>query len=139
MDLLECVYKLRPGVTWENDQVNSYSLETIEKTYEHNDPIPTLQECEVIWVEMAQQAFIKECESAVQGMLDDNAVSLGYDSVMTCVSYADESSVEKFQLDGIAMRKWRSGCWAKCYEILATATELPTVDEVLSQMPEFGV
>lgn len=49
MNLLECVKKLRPGVAWKDDIVRGTSLILIAETYQHEDPLPTYQECEAIW------------------------------------------------------------------------------------------
>jgi hypothetical protein len=60
-DLLLCVKKLRPDVTWANDMVNPHSLETIAKTYQSAEPIPTLEECEAVWPEIeAEHATEKQ-------------------------------------------------------------------------------
>ena len=56
IDILECVERLRPGLSWKNHMVNGYSLETIEKTYLNPDaPLPTLAECEAVWPEIAAE------------------------------------------------------------------------------------
>jgi hypothetical protein len=52
MDLISCIYKLRPDVTWAGNMVNGYSLEHIAKTYQSADDIPTLEECEAVWPEI---------------------------------------------------------------------------------------
>jgi hypothetical protein len=51
-DLISCIKKLRPDVTWLNDMVNGFNLETIAKTYQSADPLPTLEECEAVWPEI---------------------------------------------------------------------------------------
>lgn len=80
--------------------------------------------------------FLHTVETAVQKMLNDKATSLGYDSIITAVTYADDATVPKFQSDGTSLRIWRSLCWAKCYELIEVGEEL-TVDEVMAQMPEY--
>lgn len=82
---------------------------------------------------------MKQCEQAVQSMLDAEAIAAGYDSIHTAVTYADEPAVPKFQQDGIALRTRRSLVWAKCYEVMgavaAGTRTLPTVDELMAELP----
>lgn len=82
-------------------------------------------------VDEAEQA-INQAIAAVQGMLDSTAQSKGYDNINSAIGYAEEPSVEKFQLEGRAFRQWRSLCWAKCYELQAGGV-MP--DDLLSEMP----
>lgn len=80
---------------------------------------------------------------AVQGMLDAKAQELGFDNIFTAVSYADEPSVSSFQEHGQLCRRWRSLVWAECYTILANVlagvTPIPTAEELLAQLPQFGI
>lgn len=79
----------------------------------------------------AEQA-ISQAIAVIQGMLDSTAQSKGYDNINSAIGYAEEPSVEKFQLEGKAFRQWRSLCWAKCYELQAGGV-MP--DDLLSEMP----
>lgn len=89
-----------------------------------------------------------DAEQIVQGMLDSGAQFHGYDSIMTAVTYADESSVSRFQSEGAALRKWRSEVWSAAYALLAahqTAVEQtpegedppagPTKSELIAALP----
>ena len=49
MDILRAVYKARPGVIWENNSVNGFSLETIKKDYIGED-VPTTAELDAAWL-----------------------------------------------------------------------------------------
>lgn len=55
--------------------------------------------------------------SLVDQMLDSKAVSYGYESIRTAVTYADEPSVPHFQIEGQAFRQWRSVTYATLYQI----------------------
>ena len=59
MQLVPCITRLRDGVTWKDNTVNGYSLETIAKTYQHEDDLPTLAECETVW-EILKAEYIEE-------------------------------------------------------------------------------
>ena len=75
MDLILCVQRLRPDVTWAGDMVNPYSLDTIAKTYQSADTLPTLAECEAVWPTIqaeidaeAQRVADIEAEQATAGL-----------------------------------------------------------------------
>lgn len=90
-------------------------------------------------VPMDTAAITKAYEGAVQQKLNESAVAAGYDSIATAVSYAEEPAVPKFQLDGIAFRKWRSLVWAFAYAqlalVLSGEREQPAVETFLSELP----
>lgn len=77
-------------------------------------------------------------KQAVQTMLDAKARALGYDSIFTAVTYADEPSVPKFQQEGIALRAWRSTVWAQCLSMLSNVDAggaVPTEAQLLAALP----
>lgn len=78
---------------------------------------------------------------AVQDFLDGTARSFGYDDIRSAVTYAEEPSVPKFQVEGRALRAWRSKVWAKCYQILddvkAEQEPIPTDAELIRALPPF--
>ena len=78
--------------------------------------------------------------SAVQSMLDETARERGYDSILSLCSYAT-STAAKFSAEGQAGVSWRDEVWAQGYSILADvesgARAIPTVDELLSELPSF--
>jgi len=77
---------------------------------------------------------------AVQAHMESAARNHGYDSLLSAVSYADESSVPKFQAEGMAFRAWRSQVWASCHALLgkvqAGEASPPTKEQLLAQLPE---
>lgn len=95
---------------------------------------------------MTDEEFLALVEFSIQDKLDQQAQSLGYDSIHTSVSYAEETSVPKFQKEGKALRKWRSLVWGAGYQLLEEyqaakqsdpATPRPDVEEVLAALPDF--
>jgi len=78
--------------------------------------------------------------SAIQSMLDDKAKERGYDSILSLCSYAT-STAAKFSAEGQAGVEWRDEVWAKGYTILADVEagtrSIPTVDELLAELPDF--
>jgi hypothetical protein len=76
----------------------------------------------------------------VDTILRGQAIGKGYDSIVSAVSYAEESSVPSFQADGIAFREWRSKVWESAIiiidEVLADTREIPTKDELVELLPK---
>lgn len=77
-----------------------------------------------------------EIEQAIQNMLDTKAKELRYDNMMSARSYA--GYVNPFQVEAQALAVWCANCWIKAGELEALGTPM-TVEEVLAQMPVFGV
>lgn len=90
---------------------------------------------------MAQGITKAALTAAVQGYLDGKARELGYDSVFTACTYADEPLVPKFQAEGLAFRGWRSKVWASCESIMQSildgARGVPTPAELIAELPAF--
>lgn len=80
--------------------------------------------------------------AVVQAHLDAQAQALGYDSIFTAVTYADEPAVPKFQADGQALRAWRSLVWEAGYALLAQVqageAPIPTPEALIASLPAFG-
>jgi hypothetical protein len=75
----------------------------------------------------------------IQAYMDNQARALGYDDIGTAVTYADEPSVPKFQIEGAVFRAWRSLVWAACYAHLslvqAGEAAMPTLAEAIAMLP----
>lgn len=95
--------------------------------YAPKKPEPTIEE------------ILKGYENAVQAHLDATAQSRDYDNTYTCLSYLS-STDEIWNRESNAFNAWRDSVWRKCHEILnavmAGAIEPPTVEELISQLPE---
>jgi len=94
--------------------------------------------------EEVKRAYINGVSNEIQNIMDAEALMLGYDSIHTAVSYAEENAVPSFKADGVSFRKWRSNVWAYCYAALAQyesdlgsdpQTVAPTIDEMIAGMP----
>lgn len=81
-------------------------------------------------------------EAEVEKFLQAGAASMGFDSIITAVSYAEEPAVPLFQQQGQALRAWRSLTWAKCREVLASVKAgdrpAPTYEQLLAELPELN-
>ena len=79
----------------------------------------------------------------MQYHLDEKAREYGYDNIYTAVSYAEEPSVPKFQIEGKAFREWRSLFWLSVNEIKNTVIEgsrqMPNIDELILELPKLNL
>lgn len=86
--------------------------------------------------------LVADVGSAVQTVLDAKAQAMGYESILSAVTYAG-SLVPKFATEGNSLKAWRDSCWAYCYDLLAQAqagtVAVPTIDEVVSGLPQLVV
>lgn len=98
------------------------------------------------WVETSVTSELTDDEkiavyrAAVGRHIDQQARTLGFDSIITAVSYADEPADPLNQSYGQALRAWRSECWGKCREVLAAwqgGGVAPTTDELIASLPVF--
>ncbi|MCW8932177.1 MAG: hypothetical protein OQL19_18330 [Gammaproteobacteria bacterium] len=82
-----------------------------------------------------------EINNAIQNLLDTTAQSLRYDNMMSVRSYA--GYVNPFQEEAQTLAVWASECWVVAGQIeadvIAGTRPMPTVDEVLSELPTYGV
>ena len=138
VELTECaaVY------TAKGDTTEYYTAESAEQAVEHfgltpytrpeppqEEPQPTLDEVS------------KPYLAAMDNMLTEAARALGYDSVLSCISYIGSSNSTR-AAQAVAMRDWRDACYdaaARLQEQYAAAAtsggELPTVEEFLGMLP----
>lgn len=86
-----------------------------------------------------EQQIQRTLTMAVQTHMNRVAQAVGYDNIYTAVTYANEPAVQKYQIEGLALRAWRSLVWAKCYEVMdevkAGTRTIPTAEELISLLP----
>lgn len=84
------------------------------------------------------QEIIKQYTDAVQARLDSFARTRGYDSVLSCTSYANSTN-PKFAAEAQYMIQARDNTWTTCYQILnevmSGTREIPTLDELMNELP----
>jgi len=81
-----------------------------------------------------------EVNNAIQNLLDTTAQSLRYDNIMSARSYT--GYVNPFQTEAQTLAVWAANCWVKAGQIeadvVAGPRAMPTVDEVLAELPVYG-
>ena len=112
----------------------------IDDTWQQQWVIRPLTDAETAQVAAAALAnTAADITGAVRQLLDSSAKARGYDSIVTAISYADESSVPAFQAEGIAFRAWRSRVWNYAYAQLGLMTSnartTPSAIEFLAELP----
>lgn len=75
--------------------------------------------------------------NATQSHLDTKAKEFRYDNMMSARSYAGYTN--QFQVEAQKLAVWASDCWVKAGEIEAEVQagnrDMPTIDEVLAELP----
>jgi len=83
-----------------------------------------------------QKAF----NDAVQNHLDTKAQSLRYDNINAIGKYVGYEN--DFQAEAEALGAWASSCWKVAgqteADVQAGVRTMPTVDEVLAELPSYG-
>ena len=71
--------------------------------------------------------------------MDTKVQERGYDGILSACSYVN-TGIERFDNEGAACRAWRSAVWDKCYAMLAEVQvgtrAVPTVEELISELPK---
>ena len=139
VELTECaaVYPAK------GDTTEYYTAETREQAVAHFGLVPYTrpeppQEEPQVSLEEASRPYL----AAMDNMLTETARALGYDSVLSCISYVGSGNATR-AAQAVAMRDWRDACYdaatalqEQYAEAVATGGALPTVEEFLGMLPE---
>ena len=123
-----------PGSTWETPGTPVRELGPLPEgavTERPEQPAPTPEE--------QQAALQAKFTNAIQQRLDAFARTRGYDNIMSACTYVN-SVMERFRLEGERAARLRDETWITAYAILdavlAGEREVPTLEELFSELPE---
>lgn len=123
------------GTVISNVRVNAKTGEVTTEYSEIADPTPeelALQAAE------ATARLVKELVFSIQTHLDTVASGRGYDSLLSCTSYAN-STVDRFAAEAAAAIRWRDAVWLEANRIMESvqAGELavPDTQELIAMLP----
>ncbi len=79
--------------------------------------------------------------TAVKAFIDAAAQALGYDNILSAISYADDATVPAYQSQGQSLRAWRANVWkdatATLNAVSAGTTPAPTAAALILTLPVF--
>lgn len=91
--------------------------------------------------EVQKRPSIINIRQEVQAMLDGQAQSMDFESILEAMTYAEESAVPKYQEQAKQLRTWRSLVWAKYDEVMedfkSKGIAEPIPAQVIEQLPKF--
>lgn len=109
-----------PGWTWDGDAFAAPAVET---------QVPTLE------------SLIEQTKARISAWLDEVVQAKGYDSIVSCASYATSTDAT-FKAEAEAAIAWRDAVYRAGYQILADIPDgVTTPDDVMALLPqpeEFG-
>ena len=96
-------------------------------------------ECVAIPVHIPTEEELQQYfEDAIEAYMDSVVQTRNYKNIHTAASYVNSTN-EKFAKEGAACNKWRDDVWDKCYAILAEVKAgtraIPTLEEVIAELP----
>ena len=81
----------------------------------------------------------KRLTDGVENYMNSVVQERNYDNITTCIGRYYNSPVDKFRLEAQAVNVWVSEVWVKCYaildEVLAGTREIPTLEELINELP----
>ena len=88
----------------------------------------------------SQEEILSLLIKGVQDYLDSTSRQRGYDGIVSLCSYKGSTDAI-FDKEGTAGVAWRDLVWRTCYtirdEVLAGTRTIPTIEELISELPEF--
>ena len=138
VELVECVAVL-PA---KGDTTEYYTADSTEQAMTHFGLTPyTRPEPQPEEPQASLEEVSKPYLAAMDNMLTETARALGYDSVLSCISYVGSANATR-AAQAVAMRDWRDACYDAAAGLqeqyagaVATGGALPTVEEFLGMLP----
>ena len=122
------------------DKVYQLLIGNVDGKQYIKDPVSGeyVEEPPYIAPEPTEEEIQQQLTAAVQSYMDKTVQTRNYDNIHTACTYAT-STDHVFAAEGLACVKWRDAVWRKCYAILAEVKAekraIPTVEELLAELP----
>lgn len=85
------------------------------------------------------KVLVAALRQSLGNYIDAEAQKLGYDNIISAVSYKDEPEDPVNQVYALALSTWRSACYKKARELEPTLTADHTWDDLRAELPVFVV
>ena len=112
----------------ESKEYTEFLLWYVENHALVNNPVPQVE---------TRDQLTARLRAEVEGVLNSRAQFYGYQNMLEACTYADEPAVPKYQLEGRALRRWRSLVWYWFEQQLATTQPGTKAATFLERMPQF--
>ena len=113
---------------WE--QVHAYALANpnmVTEEYPYVPPVPTEEEIQA------------QLEQGIEAWMNTVVAERHYDSIDTCIARYTDSPNPKYAQEAKAVKDWNTLVWDKCWAILAEVKAgtrpIPTLEEVIAELP----
>ncbi|MBR6511127.1 MAG: hypothetical protein IKT51_02665 [Phascolarctobacterium sp.] len=114
---------------WE--QVHAYALANpamVTEEYPYVPPAPTEEEIQA------------QLEQGIEAWMNTVVAERHYDSIDTCIARYTDSPNPKYAQEAKAVKDWNTLVWDKCWGILAEVKAgtrpIPTLEEVIAELPK---
>jgi hypothetical protein len=143
----EVVRKLSPFMkVLEGERIANYNPPAYDPELQTATPITPVpdEELDIPFIITAKDQSVYEAvhirrkSALVQDHLDTTAQSMGYDNILSAVSYAG-SGHPVYDSEGVAFKAWRSACWDVTFAVLDAAfagnRDMPSDLDFISELP----
>ena len=82
----------------------------------------------------------EQLERGVEAWMNSVVAERDYDSIDTCIARYTDSPNPKYAQEAKAVKDWNTAVWDRCWELLAEVKAgtrpIPTLEEVISELPK---
>lgn len=86
-----------------------------------------------------EEEIQQQLENGVEAYMNSKVAEKHYDSIDTCIGRYLNSPNEQYRKEATAVMEWNTAVWDKCWAILAEVKAgkraIPTLEEVIAELP----
>lgn len=87
----------------------------------------------------SEKEIQEELERGVEAWMNSVVAECDYDSIDTCIARYTDSPNLKYAQEAKAVKDWNTAVWDRCWELLAEVKAgtrpIPTLEEVIAELP----